>query len=75
LITMLSMATGRTATVIDDECTRPRFSLGGTLCHRCPPGSPANSSAAQSPLIISAQNPSRSSINSSQSLLALQARS
>jgi hypothetical protein len=46
LTTALLTAIGRTATVIEEECTRPRFSFGGILCHLWPPGSLANSSAA-----------------------------
>jgi hypothetical protein len=42
----VAAGSGRTATVIVLECTRPRFSVGGTRCQRWPPASSWNSPAS-----------------------------
>lgn len=51
----------RTATVTVDVCTRPRFSVGGTRCQRCPPASFAKSALAPLPSKRTETNPGLSS--------------
>lgn len=57
-----SSGSGKTATVMVLVCTRPRFSVGGTRCHRWPPASLANVSSAPGPDTTNATNPSVCSV-------------
>ena len=60
--TCASVGSGNTATVIVLVWTRPRFSVGGTRCQRCPPASFANTSFTFGPLTSKITIPERCSI-------------
>ena len=74
MVSATSRCSASTAIVIVLVCTRPRFSVGGTRCQRCPPGSPANSAAAPRPVITSDAKPGRSSTSWRQRDLRPQSR-
>lgn len=61
MTTSCSRGSGSTATVIVLVCTRPRFSVGGTRCHLCPPGSFSNVAIAPRPTTRRTTKPERSS--------------
>src|SRR5262245_35128177 len=54
-------SSSRIATVIVLDCTRPRFSVGGILCQRWPPASPANTARAPRPHTPAMTSPARRS--------------
>jgi hypothetical protein len=64
IVESMCRGSASTATVIVLVCVRPRFSVGGTRCHLCPPVSPANSAAAPRPEMQSTAMPGRFSTRS-----------
>src|SRR5687768_1794297 len=56
-----AVGSGNTATVTVLVCTRPRRSFGGTRCHLCPPGSPANARSTLRPVTRSTTKPALAS--------------